>query len=63
MSAIVHGADFPEEMATTAESAGLHAISIGLALVADDDDLMLERAALVYDALYAQQTERERAAP
>jgi len=63
MSAIVHGADFPDEMAITAESAGLHAISIGLALVADDDDLMLERASLVYDALYAHLTERERGLP
>ena len=53
MATIVHGADFPADVASTAESAGLLAISRGLALVAVADDEMLDRATLVYDALYA----------
>jgi hypothetical protein len=50
---IVHGADFPNEMAITPESAGLWAISQGFTDVARDDAETLERAAFLYDALYA----------
>lgn len=50
---IVHGADFPAEMDTTRESAGLWAISQGFTDVGKDDAEILERASFVYDALYA----------
>ncbi len=58
MAAIVHGADFPADVASTAESAGLRAISSGLPLVAADDHEVFERASLLYDALYAHLVER-----
>jgi hypothetical protein len=50
---IVHGADFPAEITVMPESAGLRAISEGFPLVARDDHETVERAAFVYDALYA----------
>ena len=50
---IVHGADFPSEMAITPESAGLWAISQGFTDVAGDDTEILERASFLYDSLYA----------
>ncbi|HEV3075821.1 MAG TPA: chromate resistance protein ChrB domain-containing protein [Thermoanaerobaculia bacterium] len=50
---IVHGADFPAEIGTTPESAGLWAISQGFTEVADDDHEIVERAAFLYDSLYA----------
>jgi hypothetical protein len=53
LARIVHGADFPEEIATTPESAGLWAISQGFTDVGADDDDILERAAFLYDSLYA----------
>ena len=53
LAAIVHGADFPEEIDTTPESAGLWAISQGFTDVSKDDDEILERAAFLYDSLYA----------
>ena len=53
LAAIVHGADFPEEIDTTPESAGLWAISQGFADVGKDDDEILERASFLYDSLYA----------
>lgn len=53
LSPIVHGADFPAEVATTPESAGLWAISQGFTDVAEDDAEILEKAAFLYDALYA----------
>ncbi len=53
MARIVHGADFPEEIDTTRESAGLWAISQGFTDVANDDAEILERASFVYDSLYA----------
>jgi hypothetical protein len=53
MGRIVHGADFADEIDLTPESAGLRAISRGFPLVADDDHETLERAAFLYDALYA----------
>jgi hypothetical protein len=53
LAAIVHGADFPEEMDTTPESAGLWAISQGFTNVGKDDEEILERASFLYDSLYA----------
>ena len=53
MASIVHGADFPEEIDTTPESAGLWAISQGFTDVGKDDDEILERASFLYDSLYA----------
>ena len=50
---IVRGADFPEEIDLTQESAGLRAISHGFPLVAKDDAETVERASFLYDALYA----------
>jgi len=50
---IVHGADFPAEMAITQESAGLWAISQGFTDVAGDDAEILERASFLYDSIYA----------
>ena len=53
MSGIVHGADFPEEIDTTPESAGLWAISQGFTEVGKSDDEILDRASFLYDSLYA----------
>ena len=50
---IVRGADFPEEIDLTKESAGLRAISHGFPLVARDDAEIVEKASFLYDALYA----------
>lgn len=50
---IVHGADFPAEMDATRESAGLWAISQGFGDVGRDDAEILDRAAFLYDSLYA----------
>lgn len=53
MARIVRGADFADERSLTPESAGLYAISVGFPLVAPDDHQTVERAAFLYDALYA----------
>ncbi|HWL86849.1 MAG TPA: chromate resistance protein ChrB domain-containing protein [Polyangiaceae bacterium] len=53
MAAIVHGADFLDELTLTPESAGLRAISQGFTLVAANDGETLEKAAFLYDSLYA----------
>jgi hypothetical protein len=53
MAVIVHGADFPEQMAVAPESAGLWAISQGFTDVESDDARILERAGFLYDSLYA----------
>src|SRR5215469_4349270 len=53
MARIIHGADFADEIDLTPESAGLRAISRGFPLVAHDDHDTVERAAFLYDALYA----------
>ena len=53
LAATVHGADIPEEIDTTPESAGLRAIAEGLASVEKDDHQKLEVLFPVYDALYA----------
>ncbi len=53
LARIVHGADFPEEIDATPESAGLWAISQGFTDVSNDDAEILERAGFLYDSLYA----------
>jgi hypothetical protein len=53
LALIVRSADFPEELALTPEGAGLRAISRGFPLVSRDDHETVERAAFLYDALYA----------
>jgi len=53
LAAVVHGADFPEEIDTTPESAGLWAISQGFTEVGKNDEEILERASFLYDSLYA----------
>ena len=50
---IVRGADFPEEIDLTRESAGIRAISHGFPLVTQDDHDTVEKASFLYDALYA----------
>lgn len=58
MARIVHGADFADAVACTPESAGLRAIAQGLPLVAHGDENTVERAAFLYDALYAALSEQ-----
>lgn len=53
LARIVHGADFPAEMETTRESAGLWAISQGFTEVGRDDADIVARATFLYDSLYA----------
>ena len=53
LALIVHGADFPEQLDTTPESAGLWAISQGFTDVGAGDAEILERARFLYDSLYA----------
>jgi hypothetical protein len=53
LARIVHGADFAAEVGATPESAGLRAISEGFPLVAADDHDTVQKAAFLYDALYA----------
>jgi len=50
---IVHVADLPGDGRTAPEAAGLRLISQGFPLVVKRDDETLERAAFLYDALYA----------
>jgi hypothetical protein len=53
LARIVRGADFADETNLTPESGGLRAISNGFPLVASNDDETMERAAFLYDSLYA----------
>ena len=53
MARMVRGADFADETELTEESAGIRTISQGFPLVAKDDQETLEKAAFIYDALYA----------
>jgi hypothetical protein len=53
LALIVHGADFPEDIDVTPESAGLWAISQGFTLVSQDDHEILEQVIFLYDSLYA----------
>src|SRR5215204_1524856 len=50
---IVRGADFPEEISLTRESAGVRAISHGFPLVTQDDHETVEKGGFLYDSLYA----------
>jgi hypothetical protein len=58
LARIVHGADFGDAVDPAPESAGLRAISRGFPLVARDDHDTVDRAAFLYDALYASLRER-----
>ncbi len=53
LARIVHGADFPNEAEKAPESHGLWAISQGFTDVAKDDLEITEKAAFLYDSLYA----------
>ena len=53
LARIVHGADFPDAIDCTRESAGLWAISQGFTDLCGDDAEILERASFLYDSLYA----------
>jgi hypothetical protein len=60
LAVIVHGADFPDEMDVAPECAGLWAISQGFTEVEADDAVILEKAAFLYDSLYAHLRKRTR---
>ena len=60
LARIVHDADFAQATATVPEATGLRTISHGFPLVTRDDHETIERAAFLYDALYASLTERLR---
>jgi hypothetical protein len=61
LATIIHGADL-DALSIAPECAGLLAISRGFPLVAVDDNETLEKAAFLYDALYASlKKRRERA--
>ena len=53
LAQIVHAADVSADLATDPAGAGLLAIGVGGLAVESDDHRLLERAAFVYDALYA----------
>jgi len=53
LARIVRGADFRDQIDLTPESAGLRTISDGFPLTSRDDEETVERAAFLYDALYA----------
>jgi hypothetical protein len=52
LAPIVRGAD-TDRHDLAPEAAGLHAISLGLALTYDDDHALLAQGMILYDALYA----------
>jgi hypothetical protein len=52
LAPIVRGAD-TDRHGIAPESAGLHAISLGLAHNHDDDHALLQQGLVIYDALYA----------
>lgn len=58
LARIVHGADLPDENPPP-EAAGLKAISAGFPLITSRDEETLEKAAFLYDALYASLRARE----
>jgi hypothetical protein len=53
LARIVRGADFRDQIDVTPESAGLRAISDGFPLITKNDYETAEKAAFLYDALYA----------
>ena len=58
LARIVRDADFADEPSPVPEAAGLRALSRGFPLAASDDNETIERAAFLYDALYAALRER-----
>lgn len=52
LAVIVRGAD-TARLDLTPQSAGLHAISVGLSITCPDDHEMLKQGMVMYDALYA----------
>lgn len=58
LARIVRGADFRDQIDLTPESAGLRAISDGFPLVTRGDHETVDRAAFLYNALYASLRER-----
>jgi hypothetical protein len=58
LARIVQSADFADELGLSLEAPGLRVISRGFPLVATDDYETVERAAFLYDALYASLRER-----
>jgi hypothetical protein len=63
LARIVHGADFADAIGDTPESAGLRAIAHGFPMVSRDDLETVDRAAFLYDALYAHLRARRGDAP
>src|SRR5712691_2818724 len=57
MARIVQAADFKDQLDDHPAARGLHLISRGFPLVTNNDDETAERAAFVYDALYASITQ------
>jgi len=53
LAKVVHGADVPEDIAITPESAGLQTIAEGFRLISKDDHDNMKKQFAVYDALYA----------
>jgi hypothetical protein len=60
LARIVHEADFPDEPHQEPESVGLWAISQGFTDVAQDDVEITEKAAFLYDSLYAHLKRQEK---
>lgn len=54
MARIVDEADVMQELALEPAAPGLDMICRGLCLISPDDELSLERGALIYEAIYAQ---------
>jgi hypothetical protein len=52
LAKIVHGADVPDDITITAESAGLRAIAHGFRLICKNDHDNMAKQFAVYDALY-----------
>ena len=61
MGRIVHDADRGVDRPETAEAAGLRMITVSFPEVCDDDDEIVARSALLYDALYHTLSKRTRA--
>ncbi len=53
LAKVVHGADVPEDIRITPQSAGLQTIAEGFRLIAKDDHDNMAKQFAVYDALYA----------
>ena len=60
LARIVHGADFSDVSNPAPEAQGLRAISEGFPLVTRDDHETVQRAAFLYDALYAALSAKQR---